>query len=203
MIQCPDFYLAGPMTGYHLYNFPAFEAATSALRTKGFTVFSPAEYCLQQGFDPAKDAPAPFHEYMAVDLPMVCRSKRIALLRGWGSSKGANLELHTARECGKPAALWADTLQPMSILEEAQELVHGARGKSYGSPFLDYQRTVSAFNALRGKDLTAEDGAVFMVCVKLSREHNRSKRDNRVDAAGYIECLDMMVAEREAQKLGA
>lgn len=197
MNDCPDFYLAGPMTGLPLFNFPAFEQAAKHIRAKGFTVFSPAEHCFDMGFDPATDKPAPFEEYMAIDLPKVCKAKRIALLRGWGSSKGANLELHVARECGKPV-VWADTLQPMSVLEEAQELVHGARGKSYGSPFQDYQRTVSAFNALRKKDLTAEDGAVFMLCVKMSREHNRQKRDNRVDAAGYIECLDMMVEERAA-----
>jgi hypothetical protein len=38
------------------------------------------------------------------------------------------------------------------------------------------------------KDLGPEDVALFMVAVKLSRECHEPKRDNLVDAAGYLEC---------------
>jgi hypothetical protein len=36
-------YLAGPMRGVPLFNFPAFDAAAAALRKLGHTVFNPAE----------------------------------------------------------------------------------------------------------------------------------------------------------------
>ena len=85
----------------------------------------------------------------------------------------------------------------VSILEEAQSLVHGARNKTYGNPWEDYGRTVGAFKALMGdkkiSDMTAEDGIMFMVCVKLSRQVNLPKRDNLVDAAGYLECLQWSI----------
>lgn len=82
-------------------------------------------------------------------------------------------------------------------LLEAHRLVHGDRGETYGHPAEDYARTVALFNTLTGCDLTAEDGVLFMVCVKLSRlgfglrnELPPSKlRDSIVDAAGYLDCL--------------
>jgi hypothetical protein len=36
----------------------------------------------------------------------------------------------------------------------------------------------------------------MMACVKMSREAFKPKRDNRVDAAGYIECADL-IAQRQ------
>lgn len=83
-----------------------------------------------------------------------------------------------------------------SILLEAHKLVHGDRGESYGSPLDDFSRTATMFNALKGTNLTAEDVAVFMMCVKLSREANRHKRDNLVDLCGYAETLMMVRDER-------
>ena len=81
----------------------------------------------------------------------------------------------------------------LSILTEAQSLVHGPRQDAYGHPVGDFSRTASLANVLLGgklrEDLDARDVALFMVCVKLSREVNQHKRDNLVDAAGYLECL--------------
>lgn len=37
---------------------------------------------------------------------------------------------------------------------------------------------------------TAEDGILFMVCVKLSREANAHGSDNLVDLAGYVDLLN-------------
>lgn len=87
-----------------------------------------------------------------------------------------------------------------SILLEAQNLVHGPRQDDYGHPFDDYSRVTGAFNALTGHNLTAEEGAIFMVCLKLSRECNRPKRDNRTDGAGYFGVLDMIASERNLRE---
>ena len=82
-----------------------------------------------------------------------------------------------------------------SILLEAQRLVHGPRQDAYGHPANDFSRTAALANTLLAgklsRDLDARDVALFMVCVKLSRQVNKHGRDNLVDAAGYLETLRM------------
>lgn len=94
-------YLAGPMRGYPLFNFPAFHEAARLLREAGHEVWSPAEQDAElDGFDPVVSAPRPFVEYMRRDLPAVLASDAVVVLPGWEWSKGASLEAHVARECG-------------------------------------------------------------------------------------------------------
>jgi hypothetical protein len=82
----------------------------------------------------------------------------------------------------------------VSVLTEAQGLVHGARNEAYGHPADDYARTAGMFSALLAhklkEPLTPQEAIMFMICVKLSRQVNKPKRDNAVDGAGYFECLD-------------
>jgi hypothetical protein len=66
---------------------------------------------------------------------------------------------------------------------------------AYNREIAVMRRTVGTFNALTGHALTVEEGALFMVCVKLSREVNMPKRDNLTDAAGYLECYARIVGE--------
>ncbi len=83
-----------------------------------------------------------------------------------------------------------------SILFEAHNLVHGVRGEDYGHPYHDFSRTAKIWSAILGVDVTPEQVALCMIGVKMSRECNRPKRDNRVDIAGYAEALDMVVNYR-------
>ena len=83
-----------------------------------------------------------------------------------------------------------------SILEEAKRIVHGDRGENYGHPLEDFSRTAKIWSAILGIEVTAEQVALCMVGVKISREVNRPKRDNIVDGAGYFETLDMVKKER-------
>ena len=80
-----------------------------------------------------------------------------------------------------------------SILTEAHRLVHGQRGQDYGHPYEDFSRTAKIWSAILDKEVTPEQVALCMIGVKMSRECNRPKRDNRVDIAGYAEALDMVV----------
>lgn len=105
-------YLAGPMSGYKDFNFPAFFKAAAELRGLGHEVFSPAERDIErdneqgrahtyknetgdimeaqaQGFD--------LRYAIADDLEYIIRhADGIALLPGWEKSKGANAEYWTA-----------------------------------------------------------------------------------------------------------
>jgi hypothetical protein len=80
-----------------------------------------------------------------------------------------------------------------SILQEAQRLVHGPRQESYGHPFSDFSRTGRIWGAILGvPDIPPDKVALCLIGVKISREVNAPKRDNRVDTAGYAEALDLV-----------
>lgn len=95
-------YLAGPMRGYPSYNFPAFHDAAKRLRAAGHDVWSPAERDEEEGFNPATDVAKTLRYYMLFDLPAVLNSIAVVVMPGWEHSKGARLEVHTARECDIP-----------------------------------------------------------------------------------------------------
>ncbi len=84
-----------------------------------------------------------------------------------------------------------------SILEEAQRIVCGDRGDSYGHPYFDFVRTGKMWAAILGlPGVTPEQVALCMVALKISRECNAHKRDNPVDIAGYAQTLQMVVEKR-------
>jgi hypothetical protein len=90
-------YLAGPMTGYEHYNYPAFHRATAKLRTEGFYVFNPAEIAEDYGGTEAFDARQAFAEYTRI----ICEeADGIVMLPGWEESKGANIEHGLAKMLG-------------------------------------------------------------------------------------------------------
>lgn len=87
----------------------------------------------------------------------------------------------------------------LNVLQEANKLVNGIRDEQYGLPHLNWGDTAEMMTAYlhsrellpRDKSLDAHDGAMLMICTKLSREGNMRNRDNLVDIAGYAN-----VAER-------
>lgn len=89
----------------------------------------------------------------------------------------------------------------MSILEEAEELTNGDRIGDYGHPLDDYGKTAKMWSGVLAEklkaDITPEEAIMMMCCVKISREVNKPKRDNRVDLAGYANCIQKVVEERE------
>lgn len=113
-------YVAGPMTGYPRWNFGAFERATAALRGAGFTVVSPAEVDLEEGFDPTAPVENYTREHLLAalrrDAELVLASDGVALLEGWRYSKGALAERALARAAGipaRPVALWLNDGPPL------------------------------------------------------------------------------------------
>lgn len=96
-----------------------------------------------------------------------------------------------------------------TILEEAARLTSGDRNKDYGHPLDDYAKTGIIWGALLhtwAKEaakheypipVPADLACLLMVGVKLSRQVNRRKRDNLVDGAGYLRCVEMIEVEQE------
>lgn len=95
-------YLSGPMTGIENFNFPAFEKATADLRSRGWKVYSPHELGWGDGNpETGQVSPEEYRLFMGEDLKQVCGSDAVICLPDWEDSKGANLEVQTARVCGR------------------------------------------------------------------------------------------------------
>jgi hypothetical protein len=91
-----------------------------------------------------------------------------------------------------------------SVLEDALKLVRGSRNDEYGDPVAMYSKVAQLWNAyFNSVDaetrfiVKAHDVLMMMTLMKLGREMVRHKKDNLVDAAGYIELL--AVAKGEAK----
>lgn len=100
------FYLAGPMSGLPGNNAKAFEDAAENLRKRGYGIVSPVELDVDEG-TPHELAPGTpeYQAALARDLCRVLEVDGIIVLPGWETSRGAALEVHIARELGKP--VWA------------------------------------------------------------------------------------------------
>lgn len=82
-------YLAGPMTGYPDYNFPAFEEARKQLRRLGAEVHCPAELGQVEGWE--------WEQYMRRGLiTMLTNCRAVVVLPGWEQSRGAKMEVGIA-----------------------------------------------------------------------------------------------------------
>ena len=201
-------YLAGPMRGLLEYNFPAFERATSALRGQGHEVLSPHELDLDENWDAKTDAALSLREYMVRDLPELLSCQAIALLPGWYRSEGATLEHHVATTCGLDVFHVEPSTQdrlvpdaPCPITEEAWRIVYGRGESEYGHPRDNFAQTGEMLSGLLRRklkpecEIDAEDVGRIQIVVKLSRDTNKSKRDNLVDIAGYAATIDRVRGE--------
>lgn len=83
-------YIAGPMTGLPEFNKPAFFNREGSLKQDNWIVLNPA--ILPDGLQ--------HHEYMGICLPMVRVADAVFMLKGWQSSKGANMEHDYAKDIG-------------------------------------------------------------------------------------------------------
>lgn len=198
MTKVTKAYISGPMTGLPDFNFPAFNEAAIVLQKEGYSVFNPAE-------NDGGDTSHPWEYYMRKDIQAVCDADIVFVLPGWRASKGASLEVMVAERLNVPIRDFMTREEiKETILETAQRLVGGDRRASYGHPLDDYINVAALWSAyLQGKlkhNITYQEAIAMMVLLKLNREHNHPKEDNRIDAAGYIHCLDLALAEDEYRK---
>lgn len=112
-------YIAGPMSGLHLYNFPAFLRAIPVcfehyLEDTGIAaeVFCPAYHDLSKGFDPREDLETNQVEYediLAEDCRIIAEKvDRIYFLPGWDKSPGARKEMRVALDHGCEVAFLSE-----------------------------------------------------------------------------------------------
>lgn len=73
---------------------------------------------------------------------------------------------------------------------EANDLVNGERQADYGTPRSNYEGVAKVWSGLLQhalkRDITPEEAALMMVGLKLQRQSQKHKRDNLVDAHGYL-----------------
>src|SRR3990167_2442281 len=184
------YYIAGPMRGIPLYNFPAFDKAEERLRAAGLEPVNPAALDREAGIT-ADTYPLPenfMREAMKRDLAAICDCYGLALLPGWDSSEGATIEVYLAKMLGLKL-IDAETLLRVdeTILDEAKRLTRGVRQGDYGHPHEDFSRTSALWAAILGVEVTPRQVALCMIQVKVARLIHRSKRDSWVDIAGYAD----------------
>jgi len=85
-------YIAGPMTGYADFNYPAFNAAAAQLRALGVAAINPADHGVVPG--------ATWEDYLRSDIAQLATCESIYFLPGWSKSRGALLEHHIATALG-------------------------------------------------------------------------------------------------------
>jgi hypothetical protein len=88
-----------------------------------------------------------------------------------------------------------------TVGQEADRLVNGDRQSAYGHPLDDFSKTALIWQAILGVPVTAEQVALCMIGVKISRECNIHKRDNIVDGIGYWLTLDKVIKERARRQV--
>lgn len=91
-------YLAGPMSGYDDYNFPAFFSAAKQLREEGHTVFCPAEEDLKEWktLEEVRKH-ANYRDCLRKDLNyLLDHAEMVAVLPKWETSRGVKIELALA-----------------------------------------------------------------------------------------------------------
>lgn len=194
-------YLSGGMSGIKDLNGPAFRLAARSLRANGHEVVSPIE--LDEAGGTLVEVPVgskAWQGFLKRDLAAMMACDAIHALDGWENSRGASLEVYVGRELGLLRCDADGTLVSWgeSVLMEAERLINGPRQKDYGHPAEDFQRTGRIWGAILGiPDVPPERVGLCLVGVKISREVNAPKRDNRVDGPGYFGCVDL-IEQRKA-----
>tara|TARA_R110000764_G_scaffold105696_1_gene191409 strand:+ start:2130 stop:2390 length:261 start_codon:yes stop_codon:yes gene_type:complete len=75
----------------------------------------------------------------------------------------------------------------IDILEEAAEIISGARQEQYGSPEDSFQKIADFWSTYLDHPISAQDVSLMMVMLKVARvpDGTKASRDTMVDIAGY------------------
>lgn len=215
-------YLAGPMRGYPLWNFPAFDEAAQAIRTTyGYEVVSPAEIDRERGFDET-DTSDLSREWLAAaivdDVQALSGCDAVILLPGWEKSTGTAVELATARFLGIEVMYWIDgalwkgaagpdvvrvPVDPMHrILQAALPIQEPIvmESRAHATPSTETRIVDPVTGGAKGQKLARMDLIPWDAVVALSEHYGRGaeKYQDRNWERGYAWSLSFAAAQRHA-----
>ena len=72
------------------------------------------------------------------------------------------------------------------ILETAKALINGDRERDYGTPAENFKRAAVGWSVILDQDVSAEQVALCMAWLKISRLVNGVHEDSYIDAAAYM-----------------
>lgn len=78
------------------------------------------------------------------------------------------------------------------VLQDAANVIEGARQSHYGNPDVNIGRTAELWSAYLGRRVTERDVCMLNILQKVSRDVFCGKRDNLVDIAGYARCAELI-----------
>jgi hypothetical protein len=85
----------------------------------------------------------------------------------------------------------------MNILKEAENAVYGDRQADYGPVTENFGTIAKVWSAVLKIEVTPEQVGLCMVQVKVARQMYKPKRDNLVDVAGYVACIEKLETEKQ------
>lgn len=91
-------YLAGPMSGFPLHNYPVFAWVAKRLRAQGWDIVSPIE--INPGQEHSDFSEPLFRSCMQADIHALVDCDAIILMPGWEHSRGAMIEFELAKALG-------------------------------------------------------------------------------------------------------
>lgn len=122
----------------------------------------------------------------------------------WKASSGAG---HLSMTNADDPAPKATPTKRAEVLREAERITATDRNSSYGEPEDNFARIAAFWNVYLqdklkpGEQISAGDTAALVIMIKLAREMNAPKEDNKIDIAGYAACwAEVDHQEREQDK---
>lgn len=84
-----------------------------------------------------------------------------------------------------------------TIADEAAAIVNGERQQQYGHPSVHYARVADGWATIFADGIFTEDRiALAMAWFKICRQLQTNKRDNLIDAIGYLITADMCIEQK-------
>jgi len=136
-VKKPKLYLAGPMSNYPAFNYPAFFKAAKELRDAGYDIVSPAENDSPEVLKKILASPdgklnldlPSWGDFLSKDVKLVADIvEGVVTLPGWEKSRGARLESFVCHLTKKPLYVYVGN-GVVRTMEEG-EFLRGITGLS-------------------------------------------------------------------------
>lgn len=105
-------YIAGPMSGIELWNYPAFFAAAEVVKSYGHEPINPAAG--------ETDMTKPWEWYIRRAVKLLVDADSVWMLPGWEASRGVHVERTLAMQLGMPI---------YELTDEGPILLHGGKSE--------------------------------------------------------------------------